>query len=137
VVDETSVCAVDAPPPIWRNARVLVHRATAAAMTWFVALALALAVPVSQLRTVTIVQTCCCPDPARCHCPDHEQDSGRQPTLKACHQERDVFVSASVVEFTLPTIPLRAPSRTATLLPPNTISSPHAEPALERPAAPS
>ncbi|MEO8552157.1 MAG: hypothetical protein ABI678_19400, partial [Kofleriaceae bacterium] len=59
--------------------------ATAAATVW-VAIVVALALPVSQLRTVTTVnEKCCCPDPASCHCPPHSKDAPGCPQMKTCH----------------------------------------------------
>lgn len=112
-------------------------RIAAAVTTWFVAIAVALAVPVSQLRTVTVIETCCCPDPAHCNCPDREPEAEGQPTVKACHQERHVVAAGAAVSFTLPPLGLDAPSRARIMLAPRALAEPHAEPPPERPAAPS
>lgn len=104
--------------------------------TMVVALLVMLAVPISQLRTVDIETSCCCPDPDRCHCADHEPSSG--PTsIRACHSSSIVIVGAQLGSFTAPVI--------ATVIPParrfvavvSRLPAPHAAPPLARLAAPS
>jgi hypothetical protein len=64
------------------------------------AIAVALGVPVSQLRTPDTYVTCCCPDPANCHCPDHKPDHSGQPKMRACHKVQHELVSAQAPSFT-------------------------------------
>jgi hypothetical protein len=59
----------------------------------FVAILCALAVPFGQLRTDKIVTTCCCPDPAKCHCPDHKPDHSGQSGMNACHKSSHEIVA--------------------------------------------
>jgi hypothetical protein len=116
---------------------VSIRRLAAAATTVLVAFVVALAVPVSQLRTFAIQTSCCCPDPAHCHCPDHAPDHGNGSSMRACHKTAHEIVSPVAPAFAAPdvviaTAPARALSRTAW-----TIAEPHAAPAPARPAAPS
>ncbi|MBL9016978.1 MAG: hypothetical protein JNL83_22505 [Myxococcales bacterium] len=106
-------------------------------MGLIVALLLALTVPVGQLRTATIERTCCCPDPASCHCPDGGDAKSDQPHLKACHQDTQVHVAPVLPAFAAPISAASpvVPVRTATLL--HVLSSPHDPPAPPRPAGPS
>ena len=113
------------------------RRAALATATLVVAVLVALAVPVSQLRTFSLVTTCCCPDPADCHCPPAPHDDGRHATMKRCHNTlQDIVASAtpSVVPPTLAAVP--APLRVAAVLP-APMAQPHAPPAPARPDAPS
>jgi hypothetical protein len=85
---------------------VRVRRIATAATTIMVAIVVALAVPVSQLRTMSIVTTCCCPDPAHCHCPDHQPDRGKphDPSMRACHRSSQEIVAPQLPSFTAPEI---------------------------------
>jgi hypothetical protein len=58
-----------------------------------IAIVLSVVVPASQLRTMSRVTTCCCPDPAKCHCPDHRPDHSKRPMLRGCHREAHEYVS--------------------------------------------
>ena len=75
------------------------RRAATAAATMFVAIACALAVPVSQLRTIAVVTKCCCPDPANCHCPDHKADHSTNSSIRACHRSTHVLAAPSAPSF--------------------------------------
>ncbi|HEX4451038.1 MAG TPA: hypothetical protein VH143_09225 [Kofleriaceae bacterium] len=113
------------------------RRIATAASTIVVAIVVALAVPVSQLRTFSIVASCCCPDPSHCHCPDHDAGRGGEPSMRACHKTSHEVVSpeapaAAVPELALATEPQRAMPRVAWM-----IAEPHAAPAPVRPDAPS
>lgn len=106
-------------------------------MGFIVALLLALTVPVSQLRTVTIETSCCCPDPATCHCPDHGETKPDQAQLKACHQTTKAHVAPTLPAFAAPAtvelpVQIAAPARVAVAHPP-----PHESPPPSRPDAPS
>jgi len=104
---------------------------------FIVALLLALTVPVSQLRTVMIEQSCCCPDPASCHCPDGGGAKGDQPQLEACHQDTQAHVAPVLPAFARPALlALRDPAmRAASII--HVLDVPHAPPPPPRPAAPS
>jgi hypothetical protein len=113
------------------------RRAATALTTFVVALLLALSVPVSQLRTVQIEQTCCCPNPAKCRCPDHRGDKPTQPELRACHQTTHTHIAPTLPAFA-------APSATTVVAVAVTVaprvfahSAPHAAPPPIRPDAPS
>jgi len=102
-----------------------------------VALVLALTIPVSQLRTACVEQSCCCPDPAKCHCPDHDDSKPTQPQLRACHQTQHITVAPTLPAFAAPVIaaiPAPAVLVVAAIHP---TRSPHAAPSPARPDAPS
>jgi hypothetical protein len=109
-----------------------------AAATFVVAIVVALAVPISQLRTVDIVKSCCCPDPARCHCPDHQPgDDSDQPGMRACHQSQQVTIAPQLPSFVAPaTIVNDAPMRVVAVAS-IALPEPHPAPSPARPAAPS
>jgi hypothetical protein len=102
-----------------------------------VAILVALAVPMSQLRIVSIVKTCCCPDPSHCHCPDHKTDAPHQSSIRACHNSEHATVSPELPAFRAPVIAInQAPAvAVAVVAPP--FSAPHAAPPPTRPDAPS
>ena len=119
------------------NCSVRLRRVATAAATLVVAIVVALAVPVSQLRTVSIVTSCCCPDPAQCHCPDHTPDHSTQPTMRTCHRTSHEVVSPGVPAFVAPVLAIAsAPVREvrASHAP---VAEPHAAPSLPRPDGPS
>ncbi|HEX7841109.1 MAG TPA: hypothetical protein VF469_26710 [Kofleriaceae bacterium] len=105
--------------------------------TIVVAILVALAVPVSQLRTVTIVKSCCCPDPSNCHCPDHKADSPQQPSMRACHNTERAIVSPELPAFRAPVIAIAQAPAVAIALVATPIAAPHPAPPPIRPAAPS
>jgi hypothetical protein len=93
----------------WLDGEVTVRRFATAIATAWVAFCVALAVPVSQLRLRTVIITCCCPDPAHCHCPDHHPDSSDDPSMRACHRSQHDLASLDAPAFTAPLIPAPAP----------------------------
>lgn len=102
-----------------------------------VALLVALAVPGSQLRTVSIVKECCCPDPSSCHCPDHKPDPSSQPSMRACHNSERAIVTPQLPAFSAPAV---ATAAAPVALGPALVSSipaPHVAPPTPRPDAPS
>ena len=116
---------------------VLVRRAIAWISTAMVAIAVAIVVPVSQLHTVSIVKSCCCPDPSNCHCPDHKPDGSTQPSLRACHNTERVMVAPEAPVFAPPAAaPAPAPAIAAAVIDP-AIPAPHRAPPPQRPDAPS
>jgi hypothetical protein len=59
-----------------------------------VALVVAVALPVSQLRTHVTIHKCCCPDPSNCHCPkDKKAPVDGSPSIAACHSQDTTIVS--------------------------------------------
>lgn len=95
------------------------------------------ALPISQLRTVSITVECCCPDPAKCHCPDHEPDHGAQPTIKACHKSSQSFEAPSTSPVVLAAIEtLVTPPRVIGTID-HALANPHLPPSLPAPRGPS
>lgn len=116
---------------------MIVRRAVARISTVVVAILVALAVPVSQLRTVSIVKTCCCPDPSNCHCPDHKADSPQQSSMRACHNSEHAIVAPELPVFPAPVIAIaQAPAVVVAVVAPM-LAAPHAAPPPTRPDAPS
>jgi hypothetical protein len=115
---------------------VTLRRFASLASTVVVAIVVALAVPISQLRTVSIVSACCCPDPSNCHCPDHKGDHSTQPSIRDCHKTQQSTVTPQLPVFEPPTLVVIAPARAV-----ETIAfawhAPHDAPAPARPDAPS
>ena len=96
-----------------------------------------IAVPVSQLRTVSVRVEGCCPDPSKCHCPEEGQGVPGQVSIKACHKSSEFLTGASLPEFQpAPLASLPEPSRRIAFvqLP---LPAPHAPPCPARPPAPS
>ena len=116
---------------------MLIRRATNAVATIVVAIAVALTVPVSQLTTVQVVTTCCCPDPADCHCPHQAPDRGTQSSLKPCHQQHQIIVAPQLPSFAPPTEIAIGPATRSVAQPVIAMISPHAPPTPKRPDAPS
>ena len=116
---------------------MIVRRCANAVATLVVAIVVALSVPVSQLTTVAVAQTCCCPDPDNCHCPDHKADHGTQPSLRACHQQREITVAPQLPTFTPPAIALVQPALRVVAAPVIALHSPHTPPTPQRPDTPS
>jgi hypothetical protein len=116
---------------------VLVRRAATWISTVVVALVVAFAVPVSQLRTISIIKSCCCPDPASCHCPDHKADSPAQPTMRACHNSERAIVAPQLPVFHPPSLAIAAvPALAVAVISPLPLA-PHPAPPPARPDAPS
>jgi hypothetical protein len=116
---------------------VTVRRAAARISTVVVAILVGLAVPVSQLRTITVIKSCCCPDPSNCHCPDHKADSTPQSSMRACHSTERAIVAPQLPAFRAPGVaitPAPAPVAIAVAAP---IPAPHPAPPPPRPDAPS
>jgi hypothetical protein len=116
---------------------VLTRRAAARISTVVVAILVGLAVPVSQLRTIAFVKSCCCPDPSNCRCPDHKADPTPQPSMRACHSTERAIVAPQLPAFRAPSIAIApAPSPVIALVD-AAIPAPHPAPPPPRPAAPS
>lgn len=113
-----------------------VRRALAWISTAMVAIAVALALPVSQLRTVAIVKACCCPDPTACHCPDH-RDAPDQPTMRACHSSERAMVAPGLPAFHPPVVAVAVVAIAVARAPMAVLPAPHPAPVPTRPDAPS
>jgi hypothetical protein len=116
---------------------VLLHRAVAWISTVGVAIIVALAVPVSQLRTIEVIKTCCCPDPANCHCPDHKPDSSSQPMMRACHNTEREIIAPQLPAFDPPRVAILAVPAVVAVVTAPALPVPHPAPPPIRPAAPS
>jgi hypothetical protein len=117
---------------------VRIRRIANAAATIMVAIVVALAVPVSQLRTVTTVsERCCCPDPAHCHCPTHSSDPTGEPQLKSCHKVSHDVLAPQLPAFSSPVIADAPVAARIVAIAVTSIPAPHAPPASRRPDAPS
>jgi len=116
---------------------VRIRPALTAIATCVVAIVVALAVPVSQLRTVDVIASCCCPDPTNCHCPDHKCDPSKPTSLGQCHRTQHEIVSPDAPAFVAsPVVAIASPAR-ASLPVIDALPAPHPAPAPARPAAPS
>jgi hypothetical protein len=105
--------------------------------TFVVVLAVIVALPVSQLRLVTVIVECCCPDPAHCHCPDHHPTSTPHDTIQACHKSSDTFESASAPSFAPAIVVTEIVPTRALVAVHHAHATPHEPPSPERPSAPS
>jgi hypothetical protein len=116
---------------------VFVRRFAHAAATIVVAMLVALTVPVAQLTTVSIVETCCCPDPANCHCPHDKPDTSSCPTMRPCHRQMQIGVAPTLPGFQAPALVAIAPVVAMIELIHRDMPAPHASPVAKRPDAPS
>jgi hypothetical protein len=102
-----------------------------------VAVIVMIVLPVSQLRTVSVRVECCCPDPARCHCPAPGKPVPGQPTLNDCHKSSQIIAISAASELQPPSaLPVPTPPRRAlaVVFP---LRLPHEPPSPARPPAPS
>ena len=108
-----------------------------AASTFIVAVVLALCVPISQLTTVSDRTECCCPDPSKCQCPDHDEDRPLQTSMQACHKQGPKAIASQATAFLPPVLPtVDAPSVLAPAVA-HVIHAPQVAPPPRRPDAPS
>lgn len=115
---------------------VSLRRIATAASTMVVAIALALIVPTAQLHTVSDQATCCCPDPQKCKCHDHDGASGHS-SMRACHKQTPELVKFELSAFVAPAVvAVAAPARPA-MAALAIVTQPHASPPPRRPDAPS
>ncbi len=112
------------------------RRALTAASTIVVAVVLALCVPLAGLQTARVVPDCCCPDPDKCKCPDH-QPMPEQPSMRACHKNVPDAVENQLTAFVPPNLPSASEPTRVVSLAPYALTSPHPAPAPRRPDAPS
>jgi hypothetical protein len=119
------------------NRVVKLRAPTSAIATFVVAIVVAVAMPVSQLRTFAVTTTCCCPDPTTCHCPHEKPDHSQTPAMRTCHRVQHVSIAPQLPGFTQPeSVVALAPPRVA----PAPIAiprAPHAAPASDEPYGPS
>jgi hypothetical protein len=117
---------------------VRIRRIANAAATVLVAIVVALAVPVSQLRTVTTIsERCCCPDPTHCHCPADSQAPTGNAQLKNCHKVSHDVVAPQLPAFSPPVVAAAPVAARIVAIAMVSIPAPHAAPASRRPDAPS
>lgn len=102
-----------------------------------VAIVVAIAVPVSQLRIVSFLKSCCCPDPAYCQCPDHQEDSSPQPSMRECHSTERMMVAPELPTFRAPVVAVASAPVVAQRAADHIVLAPHPEPPPARPDAPS
>jgi hypothetical protein len=104
-----------------------------------VAIVVALAVPISQLPTVLILKSCCCPDPDDCHCPDHpaHPDDDSQPAMRACHNTQRAVVASQLPAFDSPAVAVVSVRPIVAVAANRTLPAPHQAPPPARPDAPS
>ncbi|MEP6862544.1 MAG: hypothetical protein ABJE66_18115 [Deltaproteobacteria bacterium] len=115
-----------------------IRRIASAAAAMLVAIVVALAVPVSQLRTVTTIsEPCCCPDPAHCHCPTDSADPTHDAQLKNCRKVSHDIVASQLPAFSAPAIADAPASIVIVAIAVSSIPAPHAAPTSRRPDAPS
>ncbi|MFT3694481.1 MAG: hypothetical protein QM831_15140 [Kofleriaceae bacterium] len=114
-----------------------IRRAIAIVATYVVAVLVALAVPVTQLRTVeTVTEKCCCPDPNNCHCP-HDKGGSTEPQMRNCHRISHDVMAPELPAFGAPDLALAAPVIRVIEMPVIAYAAPHPAPAARRPEAPS
>lgn len=128
---------VDSPPTLCPNVVVKLRAATSAIATFVVAIVVALTVPISQLRTVSTTITCCCPDPANCHCPHEKPGTSDAPSMRACHKARHDAASPQLPGFAAPAIALAIAPPRALPAPRAIPGVPHAPPVPDEPYGPS
>jgi hypothetical protein len=116
---------------------VTIRRCATAIATAWVAICVALAVPVSQLRLRTVIIECCCPDPAHCHCPDQQPGSTGGPSMGACHKTQHELVSPEAPAFAAPMIPMSPPQVALAYAEPPALASPSSSPDPAPPYGPS
>lgn len=118
-----------------------VRRVLAWVTTVMVAIVVAMAVPVSQLRTISVIQSCCCPDPADCHCPHpvaaDRHHGPQQPAMGACHRSERDAVSPELPAFSAPRLALAIVPARVPIAVDHAMPAPHPAPAPARPDAPS
>lgn len=116
---------------------MFVRRAVLWISTVGVAFLVALAVPVSQLRTITVIRQCCCPDPSNCHCPDHKADPSGAASMRACHNTERAVISPQAPVFDPPAVAVAPVTLAVAVVIAPSLPAPHAAPPPTRPAAPS
>lgn len=104
-----------------------------------IALAVCLAVPGCQLRWTPDAPTCCCPDPAKCPCHDHDRSPGEAGTAKmrACHSPSDGFALTELASFVVPDMAARPTASPIADVAHDDLARPHPAPPPDQPDAPS
>ena len=103
----------------------------------FAALFVIIALPVGQLRLSHAEKSCCCPDPAKCKCPDHRSDPSKGTSIERCHKTPQHLAGSSIPAFTAPVAIAVMPAVRIADVSHVSLSEPHAAPAPRRPDAPS
>lgn len=116
---------------------VKLRAAPSAIATFVVAIVVALAVPVSQLRTVATTISCCCPDQTRCHCPHDKPAQSGIPSMQPCHKVRHDVVGPQLPSFAAPQLALAIAAPRAVVAPVAVPDMPHAPPVPDEPYGPS
>lgn len=113
-------------------------RLVALAMRALAVVMLIVAVAAAPLPRPVAAETCCCPRPADCTCPDHHPGKGAPTSLRRCSQpvEQAASVPAPPALAATPAILLARPLPITTVIA-VALPAPHAPPDLERPAGPS
>lgn len=113
------------------------QRVVRALYSIMVAVIVLIALPVSQLRTVSVFVECCCPDPTRCHCPEPGKPVPGQPTMSDCHKSGQIIAISAAAELQAPPLQVvpSPPRRALTVVFP--VRLPHEPPSPARPPAPS
>ncbi len=102
-----------------------------------IALIVLFALPISQLRTISARIVCCCPDPTRCHCPDHQKTTSDHDSMRACHKSSQAIDAPTVSVFvTAPAETISVPTRVIGMVEHAPTKS-HEAPPLDRPRGPS
>lgn len=92
---------------------------------------------VAPLAIAAPPEPCCCPQPARCKCPDHQAANRGHASVRRCGAPvrhpapLPAPIAALPAPLVLATVVAAAPA------PVTTLPSPHASPDLERPRGPS
>jgi hypothetical protein len=119
-------------------ALVRVRRIVAAATTAVMAVMMTIALPIAQIPSAKVVAAaCCCPNPATCHCPDHERHTRGDPSVRPCGQPPELTIVAALAPFVAPSVTIMMPPLLAQSAPIVAPRAPHPAPPASPPAAPS
>lgn len=100
------------------------------------AVVVAIALPLGNLRTQRVELHCCCPSVEQCKCPDHDTPPAA-PTLGACHRTLDTFATPAIAAFVPPVRAMTTVVQRMTVVAHAALPLPHAPPPPRRPDAPS
>lgn len=100
------------------------------------AVLVAVALPLGNLRTERVEIHCCCPSIERCKCPDHDTPPAA-PTMQACHRTLDTFSTPAIAAFVPPHRAATTVAQVVTVVAHAPLPIPHAPPTPRRPDAPS
>jgi hypothetical protein len=105
--------------------------------TLVVAIAVVLALPVSQLRVVTVQHQCCCPHPESCACPHAPAPVGDNTSASACHHRTTLVVAPTLAGFAMPAPTVLAADEVRIAVVEHALTRPIAAADPRRPDAPS